>query len=98
MTCNTCGIKTIWENETAWGGNLSVKSCTQLEAEKSASSPFTHLISSLPISSERAKALQPNRFPYGDRRSDVLAFKMDIVYAAGKKFGGERLGSETGRL
>lgn len=62
-------------------------------------SPFTHLISSLPISSERAiKASQLNIFPYGGKRSDDLAFKMDTVYAAGKKFGGERIGSETGRL
>lgn len=59
-------------------------------------SPFTHLISSLLISSEKAiKASQLNIFPYGDRRSDDLAFKVDTVYAAGQKFGGERLGSET---
>lgn len=31
--CNVCSAKTIWENEMAGGGKLSVKFCAQLEAE-----------------------------------------------------------------
>lgn len=93
MTCNTCSIKSVWEKEIAGRGKLSVKFFTQLEAEKSVCSPFTHLVSSLPVSSERAiTALQLNMFPYGEKMNGDLAFRMDIVYAAGKKLRGERLG------